>query len=417
MANILAKLNRKTLALTVSGAVAVVVAAVMVTGAGDAPDTSATELQAVVSAAPFKVVRTFAGHIVAGDQAEMVFPADARIKSLNFSYGDKVEAGQLLVALEPSDIHRARSEAMIGVMRAQNDAARYDGWERGPEMQRATRTLENARYDLDETRRRTDDAARLYERGLISRSEFESQQGQLRQRQQAVIVAEEELVRNQRTQNSPEARIAHIQADLARRDWQNSAAASTSEIRAQRAGVIVRPSRNGTGEDRSLHAGTRVSRGQVFAVVAALDGLDVSFKLNEADLAMIGTGMGAEVRGAGFAGHDLEGLLQTVSGEAVSSTNGKAEFEARVRLNPLDEEVRKLIRVGMTAQVSLILYENPNALTLPIEAVTSAGHQGQVTVLENGTRRKRLVQLGRTAPDRVEVLSGIEAGDTVVWTP
>lgn len=417
MANILAKLSRKTLVVTGLGALAALVLAVMVTGAGGAPEVSATERQAVVKAEPFKVVRTFAGQIVAGDQAEMVFHADARIKSLNFAYGDKVEAGQLLVELDSSDIHRARSEAMMGVMRAQNDAARYAEWDRGPEMQRAMRAVENARYDLDETQRRTVDAERLYDRGLISRSEHESQQSQLRQRQQALLVAEEELARSTRTKNSSEARIARIQADLAQRDWQSSATGSSTEIRAQRAGVIVRPSRGGGGEDASLHAGTRVSRGQVFAVVAALDGLDVAFKLNEADLATINSGMGASVRGSGFAGHELAGVLQTVAGEAISSSSGKAEFEARVRLNPLDEAVQKLIRVGMTAQISLVLYENPNALTLPIEAVKSLGQHGTVTVLDNGTRKERIIQLGKASPDRVEVLSGLKAGDTVVWTP
>ncbi len=418
MANILAKLNRKTLAVSGLGAIVALVAAVMVTGAGDAPEADANERQAVATVEPLRVVRTFSGQIVAGEQAEMVFHADARIKSLNFAYGDKVEAGQLLVALDPADIHRARSEAMMGVMRAQNDASRYARWDDSPEMQRALRTLENARYDLDETERRTVDAERLYDRGLISRSEFESQKSQLRQRQQALSVAEEDLHRSQRTKHSSEARIAHIQADLAQRDWLNSAASASGEIRAARAGVIVRPARGGVGEDTSLHAGTRVSRGQVFAVVAALDGLDVAFKLNEADLAAIGTGIPATVRGSGFAGHELAGVLQWVAGEAIGSNSGKAEFEARVRLNPLDETVQKLIRVGMTAQISLTLYENPRALTVPIEAVKVLGDQGMVTVLENGSERQiRTVKLGRTTAEKVEVLSGLKAGEMVVWTP
>lgn len=418
MANIRARLNRKTLAVSALGLLALVIAAVFVAGAGDNPKDNPAEQKAVARVEPFRVVRSFSGRIVAGDQVEMVSVADARIQSLHFAYGDKVEDGQLLLRLDAADVHRARSEAIIGYMRAAGDANRYADWQEGPEMQRTLRALENARYDLDESQRRTAENQRLYDRGLISRSEYEGQQGQLRQKQQALAVAEEDLQRSRRTAQGPEAQIARLQADMAGKTLGRANLAALTEIRADRAGVIVRPQTRGqAGEDSGVHAGARLSNGQVFAVVAALDGLDVTFKLDEANLSFVENGMAAQVTGAGFAGHTLQGHLQTVAGEAMAaSSGGKAEFEARVRLDPLDETVQRLIRVGMTAQVSVTLYDNPAALTLPVEAVRGAGNQASVTVLaEGGQRMDRTIRLGQIGPDRVEVLSGVRAGDTVVW--
>lgn len=419
MANIRAGLNRKVLAVSGLGVLAILALAVLMTGAGDAPQAAPAEQSAVVLQEPFSVVRSFSGRIVSGDQVEMVSTADARIRSIHFAYGDKVEAGQLLLTLDANDVHRARSEAAMGYMRAVNDASRYRDWDTGPEMQRALRAVENARYDLDESQRRTQETQRLYDRGLISRTENEGQQGQLRPRQQALVVAEEDLARNRRAKQGPEARIAQIQADLAGKTLNQAHQGSLTQIRADRAGVIVRPqSRGQAGEDGGVHAGGRVSSGRVFAVVAALDGLDMAFKLDEANLSFIENGMAAKVTGAGFEGHSLNGRLLSVAGEAMAvSSTGRAEFEARVRLAPLDEPVQRLIRVGMTAQVSVSLYENPNALTLPIEAVRGFGDQAVVTVREEGNRRiERVIRVGQTGPDKVEVLAGLRAGETVVWS-
>lgn len=53
-------------------------------------------------------------------------------------------------------------------------------------------------------------------------------------------------------------------------------------------------------------------------------------------------------------------------------------------------------------------------LTIPAAVVTRAGQLTMVDVVDQGRVQRRTVQLGRTISNRIEVLSGLAAGDMVV---
>jgi RND family efflux transporter MFP subunit len=70
---------------------------------------------------------------------------------------------------------------------------------------------------------------------------------------------------------------------------------------------------------------------------------------------------------------------------------------------------------GMYADVSLVLHQLKNALTVPIQAVTRNGDQASVLVVDPEDRIERhQVQLGMEGPNRVEVVSGLDSSDRVV---
>jgi multidrug efflux pump subunit AcrA (membrane-fusion protein) len=54
------------------------------------------------------------------------------------------------------------------------------------------------------------------------------------------------------------------------------------------------------------------------------------------------------------------------------------------------------------------------ALTIPAEALRRNGQIESVMVAENGIARMRLVTTGETQNGRLEVLSGLRAGETVI---
>jgi multidrug efflux pump subunit AcrA (membrane-fusion protein) len=70
---------------------------------------------------------------------------------------------------------------------------------------------------------------------------------------------------------------------------------------------------------------------------------------------------------------------------------------------------------GMSAQVDVVLYDNPQALTLPVGAVQEAN--GQRYVLRRnaqGTPVQVPVQTGKTTQHDVEIIQGLQAGDEVL---
>ena len=73
-------------------------------------------------------------------------------------------------------------------------------------------------------------------------------------------------------------------------------------------------------------------------------------------------------------------------------------------------------RSGQFARLRIVRGET-TALLAPITAITRFGQMERVFVVEAGHAVLRLVKTGRTTGDRIEILSGLSAGETVVLAP
>jgi len=70
---------------------------------------------------------------------------------------------------------------------------------------------------------------------------------------------------------------------------------------------------------------------------------------------------------------------------------------------------------GMYAEVHLHLANRPNVLSVPLDAVDGIGTTiQQVYIVRDGVIHLANVTIGLQTPTRVEVLSGVQAGEKVV---
>ncbi|MDG2124692.1 MAG: hypothetical protein P8J87_13390 [Verrucomicrobiales bacterium] len=72
---------------------------------------------------------------------------------------------------------------------------------------------------------------------------------------------------------------------------------------------------------------------------------------------------------------------------------------------------------GRSAKVTLSLYKNANAITLPKSAIKAEGDKHFVTVIDADKRSPQEITTGRTHADKTEILSGLEPGTTVAAKP
>jgi RND family efflux transporter MFP subunit len=72
------------------------------------------------------------------------------------------------------------------------------------------------------------------------------------------------------------------------------------------------------------------------------------------------------------------------------------------------------IRSGVFGRAAFQLGSRP-VLAIPAEAVTERGQLQSVLVADNGVARTRLITAGLKVEDRVEVLSGLSAGEKVIF--
>lgn len=112
----------------------------------------------------------------------------------------------------------------------------------------------------------------------------------------------------------------------------------------------------------------------------------------------------------------INGHIDTVSSQAIQSgSDGPPAFNVRVITGKLSPEQQNKLRLGMTTNLEVVVYENPKALTVPIEAVHTDPRGGSaVTLLQEGGDGKEVtVTTGITTEDRVEITEGLKAGDKV----
>ena len=82
-------------------------------------------------------------------------------------------------------------------------------------------------------------------------------------------------------------------------------------------------------------------------------------------------------------------------------------------MNPPVQNVGKLLKKGMTVDVTIMVDSHPNVLAVPLRAVTQINGQSVVKVLKQGKYITKKVKLGFTADRYVEILSGLSEGDQV----
>lgn len=161
---------------------------------------------------------------------------------------------------------------------------------------------------------------------------------------------------------------------------------------------------------RQISRGAFVRAGTPITQLASIHELRVTFSVPERLLGKLQRGSEVSVSTSAFPGVELNGRLDVVD-PVLDPETRSARVIARVK-NPDD-----LFRPGMSAKVDVLLSERANALTVPNEAVFVQGIQPYVYLIQaDSTVVRTAVTLGTRSIAAVEVLGGLEAGQSIVRT-
>ncbi len=159
---------------------------------------------------------------------------------------------------------------------------------------------------------------------------------------------------------------------------------------------------------RRISPGAYLRPGEAITDLARISEIRVNFSAPERFLGRLNRGAEVTVSTTAFPGYQLTGEIIVVE-PLLDAATRSARLVARVT-NPEGK-----FRPGMSANVSAVLGERLEALTIPNEAVFVDGNQTYVfEILENGTVTRRAVSLGTRLADVVEVIHGLEPGARVV---
>ena len=165
---------------------------------------------------------------------------------------------------------------------------------------------------------------------------------------------------------------------------------------------------NGIIGARRVSVGTFMRTGQPIADLANIDQMRVTFSAPERFLSKLSRGATVSVSTPAVPGQELKGKIIVIE-PVIDASTRSARVVAWV------QNIGRKFRPGMSANVSAVLSERPNALTIPNESVFGSGDQSFVFIVKTDSTVARVpLTLGTRLPDVVEVLGGLEQGMTVV---
>lgn len=140
----------------------------------------------------------------------------------------------------------------------------------------------------------------------------------------------------------------------------------------------------------------------------------VDCAVDEADIAQVKEGQDVRVLTEAFPGVKLKGIVRRVNPSA-TTTNSITAITVRVEILEKAKDGIRLVP-GMNATCEFVTLNKPNILLAPSQAVKNDGGESYVLLKGADAKKpeKRMVKLGESGNDGVEVLDGLKEGDEVV---
>jgi membrane fusion protein (multidrug efflux system) len=200
--------------------------------------------------------------------------------------------------------------------------------------------------------------------------------------------------------------ISATEFDTARANYNVSIARDLS-ARARLSKTVIRSPFDGYVGLRMINIGDYATIGQELVSVVSLDPLRVEFSVPETLLAKMKSGQTIEVSVGAYPDETFGGVITAIAPQ-IDVTGHSLAIRARLP-NP---ELK--LRPGLFAQVSVTLDVQDSALMVPEQAIWPIGQDKTVFVVENGKAMQKTVRLGQRLPGRVEIVSGIVAGEEII---
>jgi membrane fusion protein, macrolide-specific efflux system len=380
------RFGRRALAITLLGALAFAFFLFLARGLVSAPAPKFITAKVVRADVENSVLAT--GTLQPIRQVDVGTRATGQVQSLKVKLGDHVRAGDLLAEIDPT-------LAMNAV--------------RGAEARLA---------DLEAQRRSAE--ARLRK----SRLELERQRGMIR----GDVTSRRDLESAEAQQQADEANLAALAAQIAQARSQieiENANLSYTRIAAPIEGEVV---------GVLAQEGQTVVAAQIVPVIlklARLDAMTIRAQVSEADVIGVKVGQTAFFSIMGDPDRRMSGTIRTVEpapdgysdlaasrgsgpSSAASQPSGNAVF-----YNALFDVANSdgLLRIGMTAQVSIVQSVAKNALAIPSQALHDQRPDGTFSVRVRGAGDRldaRFVRIGVNNHKLAQVLEGLAEGDEIV---
>ncbi|MBW1737238.1 MAG: efflux RND transporter periplasmic adaptor subunit [Deltaproteobacteria bacterium] len=170
---------------------------------------------------------------------------------------------------------------------------------------------------------------------------------------------------------------------------------------------------------RQVNLGQTLNEGDEIVSLQSLDPIYVNFLLPQQRLAQVYPGLAIRLTTDAFPGQVVSGKITTINPQVDAATRN-------IRIQATVANPSELLRPGMYVNVSVVLPDQIEVLTIPATSVLYAPYGDSVFVVEKKKNNanepsglvlnQKFVRLGKKRGDYISVVSGLKQGETVVST-
>jgi multidrug efflux pump subunit AcrA (membrane-fusion protein) len=379
--------------------------------AESAPPVAVTTAKAEAREVPSYVQAT--GSLVAEETSDVAPQASGQVVSTPVGVGAFVRQGTVIARLNDRDARLRLQQAQAGVQQAVAAVRQAEarlGLQPGgsfqasaiPEVRAAGSNLEQAQAQLRLAEANERRYRALVETGDVAMSTYDqyrtardTARAEVNAARQQLEVAVNTARQSNQAVQSAQAAVESARAQVAIAQE----AVSYSIIRAPYAGYI---------SSRPVAVGEYVTPSSVVATLLRTNPIKLQLLVPEADAPHLNPGMGVSLEVDAFRDRKFAGQVSAVN-PAIDPASRSATVEALVQ-NP-----DNALRSGMFATARIARAGGSRAVYVPRAAVLSDQNTQsyRVFVIQGDTAKLRVVQIGTEEGDMMQILSGVEADETV----
>lgn len=333
-----------------------------------------------------------------GDQQTDVAPSRAgKVVAIGVDLGSYVKRGQMIVQLDDVDakLQVQQAQALVEQTKAALRQAEEKVGLRPGQSFDPNRVPEvaKARVDLELAEKNLRRAERLIESGDISRSLYDEQKSrrdQLKEQyESAVSLARQNF-----------AAVATARANVASAESQLALARRNLSY-----GLVYSPI-DGFVAERTADLGEYVTTSTKVATIVKINPLRLRIDIPEQAIPVVTVGQSVSVTTSAWPDKNFSGRIARISPN-VTPASRTLTVEAEI------ENGSGVLKPGQFATVRILQSRAQPAVLIPARAVRTEAGVSRVFVIKDGHASERVVQLGQTENDLVEIKNGVSADELV----
>jgi RND family efflux transporter MFP subunit len=354
----------------------------------EAAPAAAPRLVKVVPAGEATVARTVSafGTLAADEQVVLGTKVVGRLAEITVDLGSRVTKGQPVARIDPKDYQYRLDQAMAALKQARvRLGLPADGDDDRVDLTQ-TAAVRQAKAQLDQAQLNRDRMAQLWDRQLVARAELDAAVSALQ-------------VADGRYQDALE-EVQNRQGMLLQRRSEVELA------RQQIADTVITSPIEGAVVERQASVGQYLAAGAPVATIVRLHPLRLRVSVPEREAQSIRRSQPVRV--------SLDGDPTVYPGTVVRLSPAVAEQNRTLLIEAEVPNTENRVRPGSFAKAEIVVQSDDKIVTVPATALlTFAGVEKVLTVREGKSEELR-VTTGRRLGDRVEIVTGLRAGQPVV---